>query len=132
MTREVYTREKPLSRWNTKLNWIKSGSASRVMDVPYEIYSKRYGPDLLAVGTVNIDIALRLGSELRNMIRTRRFKDEHLINTTATAVVGKNLDSQAKARRAYRGSERAATMHTHRYRIADLLRQRDGGLGCGG
>lgn len=90
------------------------------MDVPYEIYERRYGPDLLAVGPINIDIALRLVSELRETIRRRRFEEEHLISVTATAVVGRELDSLDKARRAYRRGGKTATMHTHRYRVANL------------
>ncbi|KKL92080.1 hypothetical protein LCGC14_1888240 [marine sediment metagenome] len=118
--RYVYKRQTPLKGWNTRLQWIRSGSRSRVMDVPYEIYEKRYGPDLLAIGPINIDIILHFGSELRNIVRARRFKGMHLINATATAVVGRDLDTLNKARRAYRGSGKKATLHTRRYPIQNL------------
>ena len=117
--RYVYSREKALKGWNTRLQWIKSGTQSRAMDVPYEIYEKRYGPDLLSAGTVDIDLTLRFGAQLRNIIRRRRFQPDHLIGATATAVVGRDIDTVQKARRAYRVSGRKATMHTRRYRVAN-------------
>ncbi len=118
--RQVWSRTVPLKGWNTHLNWIKSGSRSRVMDVPYEIYEKRYGPTLLASGAINTDIVLSLGSELRDVVSKRRFKPDHLIGATATAVVGRDINTLTKARRAYNGTGRKATMHTHRYRVANL------------
>lgn len=117
MARIVYNRRVPLSRWNTRLQWIKSGSYSRPTEMPYEIYSKRYGPTALNIGVMNADLIMRLGSELRDVIRAKRFKRTNVIRASVTAVLG--VDTQQKARQAYRSSGRKATLHTKHWELVD-------------
>ena len=120
MTRLIYERKVKLTGWDTHLTWIKSGAESKVMSVPYEIYSKRYSPSLLSVGPLNNNLAFELGDELRRVALSRHLKPDHLMQAKATAVVGKSLDTRTKARQQYIKDGKTATEHTYRYRVGDM------------
>lgn len=124
--RETWERTRPLSGWDTRLNWIKSGTASKVYDTPYEIYQKRYGPTQLSDSAINVDIALSLTAELSHKLDSRKrrargaYKRGYLIEATVTGVARKDIDTQRKARRAYKARSNVFTLHTSRFELRDL------------
>lgn len=120
MSRYTYSRMPPLSRWNTNLTWIKSGTKSLATGVPYEIYSKRYGPDILAPGAQNVSIVSQVSWELRDILEQKRFRPTNTMRASATAVLGREIDTIAKARRAYRSRGRMATVHTKHWQIKSI------------
>jgi len=117
--RDVWDRKKPLSGWNTNLTWIKSGSASKVYDTPYEIYQKRYGPTQLSDPGINAEIALHLTSEVRSKVR-KRIPLISTVEVTLTVAVGRDLETKIAARKAYRTRSRVATYHSKRYLLKDI------------
>ena len=117
--REVWDRKKPLLGWKTGLIWLKSGSASKVYDTPYEIYQKRYGPDVLSDPGVNAEIALRLTSEVGSKTRGR-IPGSSTIEVTLSVAVGKSLETRNDSRKAYRTKNKVATFHSRRYLLEDL------------
>jgi hypothetical protein len=108
----------PLRRWNTSLSWIKSGEKSVVTDAPFEVYEKHYAPDLLPDNPALLELIVQdFASELQKILSSKRYKShkDHYIQGKATAVVGRELEERAQARKAYSsGSGRTATVHTRR------------------
>lgn len=117
--RRTWAKIKPPARWNTRLQWIKSGEESVVTGTPFEVWERRYGPDLLADNPAIIEMFVQdITSEItKTILEARRFRrghDRHYIQGKCTAVVGVDLDTRAKARRAASGSGRTATLHARR------------------
>lgn len=123
MSRLIWERRIALKRWNKRFTWIRSGSLSIATNRPYEIYEKRLGPDLLAEGPQNETVTQSIADDLQSVLGHRKFKDTHFIHGSLTAILGKKLTTQGRARRAYnRKSARTATVHTGRKRLRDLPR----------
>ena len=121
MSEKRSRRRVALRGWNTGFKWTRSGTKSKAMDMPFEIYEERYEPDLLVVGSINGKIVRKLFSDIREITRSPRLNDSDLIYIMATAVVGKNLDTLAKARRAGRSdTSKKATVRTSRLQIREL------------
>ena len=117
--RRTWAKMPPPPRWNTSLRWIKSGEESVVTGTPYEVWEKRYGPDLLPDNPAVIEMFTQdIASDItKSIIEASRFSKghaRHYIQGKCTAVVGPDLDTRAKARRAASGGGRQATLHTRR------------------
>jgi len=121
--RYVWERKTHLKGWHTKLTWVKSGTASRVYDTPYEIYEKKYGPTLLSSTTDNYELALGLTSQIRSRTLEHR-KLKAPLDATAevklTFVLGKHITSVSHAKRCYRERNKLMTLHSKRFELKDL------------
>jgi hypothetical protein len=123
MPRLIWERKIALKGWNRNFTWIRSGSQSIATDRPYEIYEKRFSPNILAVGAVNDELLEDISTDLRDVLSNKKFQNSHFIQGALTAVVGNSLTTRRKARRAYTlKTARTATVHTGRKRIQDLER----------